>query len=414
MKLFASTLLIAFACIQLNAQDIPEWRNTGRTGIYNETGLLKQWPETGPKMLWSIEDLPMGYSSLTIKGNTAFMTGMIGTGDYVIAVGLDGKVKWKTEYGRSWNNNFPDSRVAPTIDGNRLYATSGLGDMVCMNNETGEIIWKQKASEDFGGTFGPWGISESPIVYDGKVFYTPGGEQTTMVALDKMTGKTIWKSESLKDKPSYVSPLLIDRNGKKLIINVTENYVIGVQPEDGKILWKYDFGQHKDAIIKANIQTNTPVYHDGKIFITHGYNHKSVMLNLSEDATSVSLAWIDSTLDVHHGGVVLVDGYIYGANWKHNRMGKWCCLDWETGEVKYETKWQNKGSIIYAEGMLYCYEEKGGNIALVKATPDEFKVTSSFKIELGKGPHWGHPVIHKGILYVRHENALMAFDIKAK
>ena len=137
------------------------------------------------------------------------------------------------------------------------------------------------------------------------------------------------------------------------------------------------------------------------------------MLNLSEDGQSVDIAWISSVLDVHHGGVVKIGNHIYGSNWIDNRMGNWVCLDWETGEVKYETEWINKGSVIAAEGNLYCYEEKTGNIALVKATPEKFDIISSFKVPLGTGPHWSHPLIKDGVLYIRHMDALMAYDIKA-
>ena len=286
-----------------------------------------------------------------------------------------------------------------------------IGEMVFDANN-GSIIWSIKASESVEGTYGRWGISESLLIVDDKLIFTPGGSQTTMMAYNKLTGKLIWKSESINDDPSYVSPLLISRNGKEIITTVTNNYIIGVLPETGKILWQFDFGEQKASDARNN-QTNTPLYNDGKIFVTSGYNHFSVMLNLSEDAESVSLAWVDSTLDVHHGGIVLIDGYIYGANWLHNRMGNWICLDWNTGKVKYNEEWLNKGSIISADGKLYCYEEKSGNIALVDANSKEFKIISSFKVPLGKGPHWSHPVIKNGVLYIRHMDALMAYSISS-
>lgn len=412
-KIIAFLILMTLTMF-VNAQDILEFRNNGRTGVYNETGLLKVWPENGPKMNWSVENLPKGYASLTISNNTIFIGGTDNDEDVLVALDLTGKELWRTVYGRGWAQSFPLSRSTATIDEDRLYISSGLGDIACLNAKNGSIVWSKKASEDNNATYGKWGIAESLIVHDNKVFFTCGGPETNTLAYDKMTGDLVWKSESLNDKPSYVSPILIEENGKKLIVNLTENFIFGIQPEDGKILWKFDYGKLATGKWKANIHCNTPVYKDGKIYVTEGYDHKAVMLNINKNLDAVSVAWIDSTLDVHHGNVVVIDGYIYGSNWLHNGMGNWVCLNWETGKVMYETKWENKGAIIAAEGMLYCYDEKRGNLALVKADPKEFKVISSFKIELGSGPHWGHPVIHNGIMYVRHENALMAFDIKEK
>lgn len=412
MKKVFLSLAFLIVLSSLVAQNIVNWRGIERSGIYDEKGLLKEWPEKGPKLLWFTEELPVGYSTVSISGDKLFMTGLEDGNDVAVAVSTEGKILWKTVYGKAWNKSFPYSRIAPTIDGDKLYLSSGLGDVVCLNANDGKIVWKLEASKKFNGTYGKWGISEHLLIIDNMVLFTPGGEETTMVALNKLNGEVIWKSKSLKDNPSYVSPLLIERNNKELVVNVTENYVYGIQPEDGKILWTFDYGQYKDPIVRANIQTNTPVYSNGKLFITHGYNHKAVMLNISENLEEVKLAYIDSTLDVHHGGVVLLDGYIYGANWKHNRMGSWCCIEWETGKVKYKTIWENKGSIVSADGLLYCYEEKNGHIALVKPNPEKFDIISTFKIPYGKGPHWSHPVIYKGILYIRHGNALMAYDIK--
>jgi len=389
-----------------------EWRGPNRTGVYKETGLLKKWPAEGPEILWHLDDIPTGYSSVAIAHNTIYLTGLKDSMDYLIAVDMEGKLKWQIPYGRGWNQSFTDTRCTPTIEDERIYLSSGRGDVACIDAHSGEIVWDVKASEKFEGEYGTWGISESLLLYKDLVFYTPCGKKTTMVALNKMTGETVWESKSLNDKPAYVSPLMIERNGKKQIVTVTENNAIGVNPINGNIDWQFDYGSYAGGQWKANINTNTPLYQDGKIFITNGYDHKSVMLNLSEDASSVRLTYVDSLLDVHHGGAVQLDGYIYGSNWEHNRMGRWVCLEWETGKKMYETEWENKGSIISAEGMLYCYDEKDGNVALVKADPKEFKVISSFKVPYGKGPYWAHMVINDGVLYVRHAKALMAYSIK--
>lgn len=305
---------------------------------------------------------------------------------------------------------LPESRCTPTLEDNNVYVTSGLGDIACVNGTTGSIIWSMKASEKYEGSYGIWGIAESPLLIGNKLIYTPGGDKTTIIALDKTTGAPIWLSESIKDKPSYTSPLFVNADGRKFITNVTENFIIGVDPDNGNILWKFDFGKYSKE--SRNIQVNTPLYHNGNLYVTNGYNHSSVMLKIGEDGKSAELKWVDSTLDVHLGGVVQIGDYIYGSNWYNNSKGNWVCLDWNTGKIKYETEWDSKGAIIAADGMLYCYEEKSGNVGLAIATPEKFEIISSFKTPLGTGPHWAHPVINNGILYIRHGEALIAYKIK--
>jgi outer membrane protein assembly factor BamB len=402
--------LFVFFSLSVQAQTVLEWRGVGRTGIYPEPGLMKTWPAEGPALLWSALELPSGWSSVSISQNSIFLTGKKDDQDVVTALSLDGKVKWQTPYGRSWNQSFPESRCTPTIDNGKLYVTSGLGDIACLHAENGNIIWSLKASEQFEGSFGMWGIAESPIIFENRMFYSPGGKKTSMVALDKETGKTIWQSESLGDNPSYSTPILIDYAGQKQIVNVSEEFIYAVSPENGKILWKFPFGQYAND--GTNINTNSPLYADGKIFVSDGYNHSNVMLQLAADGLSVSLVWSNAVLDTHHGGYVKVGNYIYGSNWLHNGMGNWVCLEWNTGKTMYETAWFNKGPVISDGEMLYCQEEKTGNIALVKADPTKFEVTSSFKIPFGKGPFWAHPVICNGIMYLRHGSALMAYKIR--
>lgn len=397
-----------------HTQVISEWRNLGRTGVYTETGLLTKWPDSGPNQLWSVTGLAKGNSSVAIGKDKIYLTGTKGDNEVLIALDMKGNRLWETTYGRAFTESFTESRATPTIDDNRIYITSGMLDAACIDAETGKIIWSKKVNDDFEGAMGTWGKCESPIVLGDKVFFTPAGNKTTMVALNKMTGETIWQSESLNDISSYVSPLLVDINGKQIIVQVTQNYIIGVSPQDGKILWKFNFGALASGPNGANIHANTPLYWNQCIFVTSGYDHANVMLKLADDGNSVTQLWSDNTLDNHHGGVVRVGSYIYGSNWINNNKGRWVCLDWNTGKPTYETDWYNKGQIIADDGMLYCYEEKTGNFALVKATPEKFDIISTFKVPLGSGPHWSHPVIHNGVLYVRHGDALMAYNIKAQ
>lgn len=410
LKFISIIILSTFSLIQSAlSQTFSEFRGEGRTGVYYEAGLLRKWPEKGPEMLWSVTGLPKGNSSVAVGDRKFYITGTRDSIEVLVALDRKGNKLWETPYGRAWTKLFPESRCTPTIDEDRIYVTSGVLDAACIDAISGKIIWSVKVNEKFEGSFGTYGKAESPVVWDNMVFFTPGGNKTTMVALDKFTGETIWASESLKETSRYVSPLFIDRNGNNLIVGMTEHYIIGVSAKDGKILWKFDYGAY--AVKNENEHANTPIFWDGSIFVCSGYDHPSVMLKLSEDGSSVSLMWSEKVMDTHHGGVVRVGPYIYGSNWESNNKGKWVCLDWYTGKTMYETDWINKGQIIAADEMLYCYEEKTGIFALVKATPEKFEVVSSFKIPLGTGPHWSHPVISNGNLYVRHMDALMVFDI---
>lgn len=400
-------------------QQISEWREENRTGVSAETGLLKSWPEEGPEMIWSVTGLPKGYSSVSFGNSSIYLTGYDGTNDVLIALDGNGKIKWQTPYGRPWYPSNPESRCTPTVEGNRVYVSSGSGDLACIDGTSGEIVWSLKASEVYKGTYGEWGIAESLLLDGQKLYFSPGGPETMTIALDKSTGELIWKSESIDSKPGYVSPILIEYAGKKMIVNVSLGYIYAVDASNGDILWKID---HKDAVSHSGymntwpgldfIKCVTPLYHDGKIYITGGYDTGAVLLSLTDGGNNVKVEWTDTVLDVHHGGVVLVNGYIYGANWINNGDGNWCCIDWNTGKKMWEEHWKSKGSVIAADGLLYIYDERSGFTGLLKPNPEKFDLISSFKIKLGSGPYWAHPVINNGVLYIRHGDALMTFDIK--
>jgi outer membrane protein assembly factor BamB len=415
IDLLGLRILFAFVLIGMawtsDSQVISEWRNIGRTGVYNETGLLKNWPQKGPRLLMSVTGLPKGFSSVATGREKLYLTGTVGENEVLLALDMNGNKLWETTYGRAWTESFPDSRSTPTLDGDRVYVTSGALDAACIHSETGKIIWSVKVNDTFEGVFGDWGKAESPLVIDDKVFFTPAGNKTTMVALNKMTGETIWTSVSLHDKSSYVSPLLVNQNGNQFIAGVTEKYIFAISPSDGRMIWKFDFGSLALPPEYRPILASTPLYFNGFLFVSGGYDHANAMLSLSPDGTKTDLVWSDSTFDSHMGGCVKVGEYIFGSNWLNNSKGHWTCLDWNTGRVMYETDQMNKGSVIAAGGMLYCYEEKSGTIALVKATPEKFDLVSSFKVPLGSGPHWSHPVIYHGILYIRHGDALMAYKV---
>ena len=409
-------LLFFVGMFSSSAQVITEWRNIGRTGIYNETGLLKQWPENGPELLWHNDSLPNGHSSAAIANETIYFTGIIDSTEYLVALDMKGKLKWKIPFGKAWTTSFPESRCTPTIEDNRVYVVSGWGEIACVNGKDGKIIWTKNAGKEFQPIYEDWGVSEALIIKGDKVYFSPIGKQTTTIALDKTTGKLIWKSESIGDSLAYVSPLLINYSGRNIIVSVGASQIFGIDADNGKALWKFNYLKINPTPIDwpPIINCTTPIYDNGKIYVTSGYNHVGVMLKLKPDVSGVELLWVDTVLDNHHGGVVKIGNYIYGSNWINNGTGNWCCIDWETGKVRYEEKWKCKGSIIANDNMLYCYEERTGYVGLVPVNPEKFEVISSFKAPFGKGPYWAHPVIKNGILYLRHGTSLMAYNIKAK
>jgi len=373
---------------------------------------MKSWPDTGPTLLWSNLELPKGYSSVSFGNDMMYLTGTRDDDEILVALDMNGKILWQSVMGRVWTGSNPDSRATPTVEGNRVYTCSGLGDIACFDGTTGEIIWSYKASEENKGTYGRWGIAESLLIDGDKLYFSPGGPETMTIALNKATGDVIWRSASLDDKPGYVSPILINYAGKRMIINVSLEHTFAVDASNGEILWKV--AHENSSSGRELILCVTPLFFDGNVYVTGGYNIGGRMIRIGEDGKSAEVIWDDDIRDVHHGGVVLVDGYIYGANWLNNADGNWCCIDWNTGKKMWEEHWNCKGSIISAEGMLYIYDEKNGNVGLLKATPEKFDLISSFQVTQGsRGPFWTHPVIHNGVLYIRHNDALMAYNIKA-
>jgi len=404
-----------FAVMSMDLQgQVAQWRGPSRNGIYPSAGLLKSWPEGGPPLILRKEGLGKGNSTPVMYGGDIYISGMRDNRDMVTRLDLQGNVVWETSYGESWNQSFPETRGTPIIDDDRLYITGGLGTVACIGTETGEILWSVNAHEEYEGEFHRWGMAESLLLTDNAVIASPVGNRTAVVALGKEDGSLLWESTSIGGVRSYVSPLMIDHHGRSMIVVASDKDLFGVDPGNGKILWRFDIVDGYSGERNSRNNTNTPLYHDGKLFFTSGYDAKGIMIGLTPGGDSAFHVWSDGTLDTHHGGVVLVDGYLYGSNWVNNGNGNWVCQEWETGKVMYEEKWHNKGSIIYADGLLYVYEEKRGHVGLVEPTPDEFRVISSFRVEEGTGPHWAHPSVYDRKLLIRHGEVLLVYDIAAR
>lgn len=286
--------------------------------------------------------------------------------------------------------------------------------MVCLNSETGKEIWAVEVDKDYGGEYHNWGNSETPLIIDSLIVCSPGGAKTSVVAFNKFTGKPVWQTKPIGGARAYASPTIYEYENFKYILAVTGYEVMAIVPESGEIAWHYKYFNPKEWKWQDNglIWTNTPLFKDNEFFISKGYDYKAVMLSMDSTGTSVSEKFIDHTLDNHHHGLILYDGFIYGSNWLNNRQGKWVCMKWDTGEVKYVEGWESKGAIVMADGMLYCYNERG-SVGLVKPNPDSFEIVSQFKIKKGSGPHWAHPFIANGKLYIRHGEVMMVYNIKA-
>ncbi len=306
------------------AQPISQWRGPDRNGIFPESGLLKSWKENGTELLWIKEGLDKGFSSVSLTDQEIYVTGREDSTEYLTTLDMDGNQLWRLKYGVGGRRTYPDTRCTPTVEGDRIYLISGRGEVVCINGSKKEIQWHVPAFEKFQGIHWVWEIAESPLLVDDKVIYTPGGFQTTMVALNKFTGETVWQTQSLNDTSAFVSPILIKYKGKKIIVNVTINYIIGVDAHDGRILWKVKYSDIQPPTFHPWAPRNncvTPLFHDGYLFITSGYDHVGVMFKLLNGGTDIQKVWVNSVLDCHHGQVIRIGKYIYGANWKDNRNG---------------------------------------------------------------------------------------------
>jgi outer membrane protein assembly factor BamB len=407
------SILFLLISVSLFSQDLVEFRGVGRTGHYNETGLLKKWPESGPEVFLTIEGVGKGFSQPIFADNKIFITGIKkDTTDILSAYNLQGELLWETPYGRSWTASYIDSRSTPTFEKGKLYVCSGTGQVSSVDASTGKILWQVNASKKYNGEIYKHGDAECPLVIENAVLYTTGGEQNAVVALSKKDGSLVWKSKSMGRAKAYASPVLINHNGQDIILAQTSKDLIAIRPEDGEILWSYNLLQYHLISTGIGAQTNPALYHNGEIFETSGYEHPGILLSLSEDGKSVTLKWRNDVIDTHIGGVVLVDGNIYGSTWTNNSRGKWASVNWETGKTNWETEWENKGSIIYADGMLYLFEEKRGNVALVEPSSEKMKIVSTFRVSKGAGPAWAHPAIYDRKLFIRRGDVLMVYNIK--
>jgi outer membrane protein assembly factor BamB len=404
------TLLATATLLNAPAADWPGWRGPNRDDLCSETGLLKEWPKDGPPLVWKATGLGEGYSTVSISGEHIFTIGQRGPSSFVVALKVsDGSSDWNVKLGPSGApGGYAGPRGAPTVDGEFLYALGHYGDLACFETSTGKERWHKNLAKDFGGTAPGWGYAEAPLVDGNKVVVTPGGSQGAIVALDKSTGAELWRTKDFTDSAHYSSLVPVEIGGVRQYIQLTPRSVVGVQASDGKVLWRAP--RRGDVAVIP-----TPIYHDGYVYVTSGYG---VGDNLFQITTSggkfgAKEVYSNKVMVNHHGGVVLVGDYLYGYS-----DGKgWTCQDFKTGQAKWQTKEKlGKGCLTYADGHLYLRQEDGpGTVVLIEASPAGYKEHGRLNPPSRSDMNsWSHPVISGGKLYLRDQDVLLCYDVRAK
>jgi len=413
-------LVIAGCCLfttSVRAEDWPQWQGPNRDGKSADTGLLKEWPKEGPALAWKTTGLGGGYSGPSIAAGRIF--GMSNRGDDEVVWALsekDGRELWVTRIGPAFKQSWPQGKegpgCTPTVDGERLYVEGLGGDVVCLQVGDGKIVWQGSLTKDFGGRVPTWSYRESPLVDGDKVICTPGGPDATLVALDKLTGKTIWKSQA-PDSPqaAYSSPITIDFDGQRQYVQLTAKTVVGVAASDGRFLWRYD-----PPANRMGINCSTPLYHDGFVLAASAYGAGGGLVKLSKeagDSVKADQVWFSKKMQNHHGGMILLDGCLYGAN-GGNEGGSLVCLDFKTGNVLWDGRDSGapKGSLALADGRLY-YRSETGTMLLIEPNAKQYVERGRFdQPDRSKQQAWTHPVIANGKLYLRDQDLLLCYAVK--
>lgn len=388
-----------------STSDWPQWRGPKRDGLSTETGLLKEWPSGGPKQVWRVDGLGAGYGSVAVAGDRIYVQGSLKGRSSVHALERgSGKLIWTVAIGPELANERGDGpRSTPTVEGARIWVMTESGDLACLHASDGGVVWRKNALTDFKGRNPHWLLSESPLVDGERLIFTPGGRGASLVALEKQNGKWVWSSSELSDPCGYASCIACDVGGVRCYTTITAEAGVGVRASDGKLMWRYE----KPANGTANCAT--PVFGADKVFYTSAYGTGGGVLALraSGGAVQSSEVWFNREMMNHHGGVVLVNGYLYGCS---NAI--LTCLEFETGKVMWKNRGVGKGSLTYADGRLYLLGENQ-TAGLADASPEGYRERGRFGIpDLGH-PSWAYPVICGGQLYLRNQGQLQCFDVKA-
>lgn len=390
------------------AAEWPQFHGPNRDRISTETGLLKKWPEGGPRLIWKYDACGRGYSGVAIARGMIFTAGDFEDDDqeHLLALNLDGKLLWKTPNGKAWWGATPGSRTTPTYSDGMLYHMNPTGRVGAFEAKSGKPVWAVDLKEKFDARWGMWALAENLVVDGDRVLCLPGGTKGAAVALDKRTGQTLWVNTEIDQRAAYCSPVLGTWQGVRQWINMTADAAVSIDVATGKLLWSHQHGR-----VWQN--TTMPIFHDGYVFITCGHSSGGTLLKINPDNRGVTQVWHRKDFDNCHGGVILVDGRLYGSGC---RLGgkNFFAIDLLTGKTIQADRSLGKVSITYADGMLYALDHQGP-MALVALRPDGFQVTSEFRMPReGQDLYLCHPVICGGRLYLRHDNFLYAHDIRAR
>ena len=382
----------------------PQWRGPRRDGISSERGLLPEWPEDGPKLLWSVSGLGKGFASPCIVGDRIYIAGDHGAELVVLALDLAGQEKWRTTNGQSWKKSHPGSRATCCYDDGKLYLMNAHGRLACINAADGAEVWTVNVLERFGAGNITWGISESALVDGDAVFVTPVGKKALMAALDKATGATLWAAEALPgEQATYSSPILVELRGRRQLITCGTKHTFGVDAGSGALLWK-----HAHAIPKWVVGAS-PVFHGDSVYVSNATKDDGKVYRLVITGDEPKIAWASDIGNTHVGNVVCVDGVVLGSR-KWASKG-WLCVDVETGETRHADLDMHRGAVVYADGRFYCLTDRG-SVSLRRLTDEGFEEVGRVEVVQGKRDVWSHPVICDGRLYVRYHDKLYCYDIR--
>ena len=402
MKIYSLTLLVClFAFLSVSAAE-PSWpffHGPKGDNISTETGLLTSWPEGGPKLLWKTGELGAGnagFAGVAIVDGKIYTSGNVTEGDdtYSTVFCLDaknGETLWTYKNGPAWTDArmHPGTRSTPTIDGDYVYDETPLGQLACLDKNTGKMIWTKNILADFEAKNITWALAESVVIDGDNLICTPGGDKASVVALNKKTGDVVWTAPSVGQLTNYATPYIFEFEGWRIIAAMTQKGGIGVDAKTGALLFQFTHETSYD------INATSPYYFDGHLFITSGYGTGSQLLKLSKDGDGVKVeqVWENKAFDNQHHGIVVIEGHVYGATHNYKR-GIWACLRLSDGEIVWEDPGVGKGSCTCAEGLIYGICEGDGTVGIFKATPEKYEEVGRFQLpEEGEGMYWAHPVV---------------------
>lgn len=416
-------LLVAFyACSSGNQSNyeskvseptgIYEWRGPDRSGIYEESGLLKEWPFGGPEEIWSVEGIGNGFGSPVTDGDHIFITGEIDSMAILHCFSMDGKKIWQSNLGKEWTESYPGSRSTPTLVDSFIYVGTGMGDLYCLGKSDGAVVWRKDFKADFEGIYPMFGHSEAPAVDGDKIFWTPGGKEHNVVALNRFNGDLVWSNHGFGERSGYNQPKVIRLSVRNIFVTFSAYHMMGFDTETGTMLWsdeQENIPVDEREPGKGDTHCNTVLYEPGYIYYAEGDGNCGIKFSLSSDGSELNEIWRNKDFDSFMGGIVKNKNYLYGSGTAEPGL---YAINAITGEIRNSLR-VGRGVIIAADGTLYYYNHQG-KFKLIQFDDGNMKEISSFRIRKGTKEHFSHPIIHNGILYLRHGDVLMAFNIRSE